>query len=127
MYAPNVMAVLSDAGLREEFVLYLARRLSEQQQMITGLVTEDSEYRLAAVLLNLGCKIGKRENHRLRIEQRITQEELSSMVGTTRSRVGYFLKRFRAAGLVERAGDSCLVVDEPRLRTFMAHGIERCD
>jgi CRP-like cAMP-binding protein len=122
--AARVVAALSDAGLREEFVRYLANRLFEQQQLITDLVTADSEYRLAAILLHLARKLGKRDAHLLRIDERITQEELSGMVGTTRSRVGFFLKRFRAAGLVSRAAGCFLVVNEPRLATFMAGGYQ---
>ena len=120
--AARIVAALDDAGLRGEFVRYLAYRLYEQQQLITDLVTADSEYRLAAVLLHLARKLGRRQAHLLRIEQRITQEELSGMVGTTRSRIGFFLKRFRAAGLVTRTRDCFLVVDEPRLADFMARG-----
>jgi CRP/FNR family transcriptional regulator, cyclic AMP receptor protein len=120
--AAKVVATLDDAGLREEFVRYLACRLYEQQQLITDLVTADSEYRLAAILLHLARKLGKRDAHLLRIEERITQEELSGMVGTTRSRIGFFLKRFRNAGLVARARDCFLVVNEARLDDFIARG-----
>jgi CRP/FNR family transcriptional regulator, cyclic AMP receptor protein len=120
--APRVVAALADAGLREEFVRYLTLRLFEQQQLITDLVTADSEYRLAAILLHLGRKLGRRETHLLRVEERITQEELSGMVGTTRSRVGFFLKRFRNAGLISRTKDCFLVVHESRLSDFMARG-----
>ncbi|RKT17034.1 CRP-like cAMP-binding protein [Streptomyces sp. 1114.5] len=120
--AAKVLAALADAGLREEFVRYMARRLFEQQQSIMGLVTEDSEYRLAATLLHLGRKLGRREAQLLLIEEKITQEELAAMVGTTRSRVGLFLKRFRDAGLVGRARDCFLTVHEPRVQRFMADG-----
>jgi len=118
----RVLAALADAGLREQFVKYLARRVFQQQQLITDLITADSEYRLAVTLLNLAHKLGQREGDRLRIEQRITQEELSGMVGTTRSRVGYFLKRFCHAGLVSRTKDCFLVVDERRLGEFIMRG-----
>ncbi|WP_406207794.1 Crp/Fnr family transcriptional regulator [Kitasatospora sp. NBC_01560] len=122
MSAAKVLAAMSDAGLREEFVRYMAGRMFEQQQLIAGLVTEDSEYRLAAVLLHLGRKLGRRDAHLLRIGEKITQEELAAMVGTTRSRVGFFLKRFRNAGLVDRSRDCFMVVHEPALRAFMADG-----
>lgn len=117
----RVLSALADSGLREEFVKYLARRVFEQQQLITDLITADSEYRLAALLLHLSRKLGKRDGSLLRIKERITQEELSGMVGTTRSRVGYFLKRFRAAGLVSRSGDCFVVVHERRLDDYLTH------
>ncbi len=120
--AAKVLSALSDAGLHEEFVRYLAGRLFEQQKLITDLVTADSEYRLAAILLHLGRKLGRRKAQLLLIESRITQEELSGMVGTTRSRVGLFLKRFRDAGLISRVQGCFLAINEPRLDDFVTHG-----
>lgn len=122
--AAQVVAAMEDAGLRDEMVRHMASRLFERQQLIAGLVTEDSEYRLAAVLLHLGQKLGRREEHLLRIQEKITQEELSAMVGTTRSRVGYFLKRFRDAGLVNRGRDCFMAIHEPRLQNFIAEGYQ---
>jgi len=117
--ATKFRAALADHELLESFLGYLTLRLTEQQQVITNLVTMDSERRLAAVLLILADKLGKRQALGTRIEQRITQEELSGMVGTTRSRVGYFLKRFSEAGLVRRTSDSFLVIDEHSLTNFL--------
>ena len=112
-------AALADQDLREAFLAYLNLRLSEQQQVITNLVTMDSERRLAAALLTLADKIGQRQSGGVRIEQRITQEELSGMVGTTRSRIGFFLKRFNEAGLVSRLPGSFLLVNENRLSDYL--------
>jgi CRP/FNR family transcriptional regulator, cyclic AMP receptor protein len=116
----RVIAALADDRLRDDFVRYLARRLAEQQKLITELVTADSEHRLAAVLLHLGRKLGRREANLLRIEERITQGELASMVGTTRSRVGYFLKRFHHTELVAQSKGCFLVIDEDRLEDYLA-------
>jgi CRP/FNR family transcriptional regulator, cyclic AMP receptor protein len=113
-------AALIDQELLEAFLGFLTLRLSEQQQIITNLVTMDSERRLAAALLILADKIGKPTSTGTRIEQRITQEELSGMVGTTRSRVGYFLKRFKEAGLVSRLPGAFLVVNERGLSNYLA-------
>jgi CRP/FNR family transcriptional regulator, cyclic AMP receptor protein len=117
-----LLDALADAGLRESFVRYLVQRGREQQRLITYLITADSESRLAVVLLHLAAKLGRRRHQFLYIEQRITQQELSGMVGTTRSRVGYFLKRFRDAGLVAPADGPGLAVDEVRLNDFVMTG-----
>lgn len=111
--------VLREHNLLEEFLIHLALRLTEQQQIITNLVTMDSERRLAATLLMLGRKLGKRHHRGIRIDQRITQEELSGMVGTTRSRVGLFLKRFCDAGLVQRGRGVPLIIDDRSLTKYL--------
>ncbi|MFB6893870.1 Crp/Fnr family transcriptional regulator [Kitasatospora sp. NPDC056327] len=122
MPADQLLTAMADTGLRTEIVRHMAERLFERQQLIAYLVTEDSEYRLAAVLLQLGRKIGKRDAHLLRIKEKITQEELSAMVGTTRSRVGFFLKKFCNAGLLQRGGGYFLNIHEPRLQGFITEG-----
>lgn len=116
---PRLRAAMHDGDLMEAFLAHLTRRLSEQQQIITNLVTMDSERRLASALLTLAQKLGKEAPRGTRIDQRITQEELSGMVGTTRSRVGYFLKRFCEAGLVQRPPGSFLVVNENNLVDYL--------
>jgi len=106
-------------GLVEESLKYLASKLAEQQQIITQFVTADSEQRLAATLLRLARKLGKRRNGKLWIDEKITHEELAEIVGTTRSRVGYFLKRFRTARLIEPTSHSFLLVNEKLLDEYI--------
>jgi len=116
----RLMELLDNAGVREEFVGYLAHRLLEQQQLITHFVTVDSERRLAAVLLHLARKMGWRDGSLLVINARITQEEFAAMVGTTRSRVGVFLSRFIKSGAVYRGPGGVLGVHESRLEALFA-------
>jgi len=114
-----LLAALRRAGALDEYVASLARRLAEQQQWITGLVLLNGELRLAARLLLLAARLGRPDGAHLRIEHRITQEELSRMVGTTRSRVGHFLGRFAALGLVSRGPGAVLRVEPRRLRAYL--------
>jgi CRP-like cAMP-binding protein len=116
----QLMALLDNAGVREEFVRYLAQRLLEQQQLITHFVTVDSERRFAAVLLHLARKMGRRDGPLLVINARITQEEFAAMVGTTRSRIGLFLSRFVDMGAVLRGPRGVLSIDETRLEAVFA-------
>jgi CRP/FNR family cyclic AMP-dependent transcriptional regulator len=115
------LQVLTADGLVAEWARYTAARLQEQQETITLLVTVDSRQRLAAVLLMLAAKVGIEQGGRTVIAGRFTHEDLSQMVGTTRSRIGLFLKHFQHDGLVRLSRDSHLVVDEPRLRAYLSH------
>lgn len=105
--------------LVEETLQHFAAKLQAQQQVVSHFVTTDSEGRLAATLLRLGRKLGKPRCGRLVIDERITQEELAEIVGTTRSRVGYFLKCFLAAGLIERPSRAALHINEARLDRYV--------
>jgi CRP/FNR family transcriptional regulator, cyclic AMP receptor protein len=55
-------ARLGHDGLLEGFVQYLAVRIADQQQVISNLVTVDSEQRLGKTLLQLACKLGKKSS-----------------------------------------------------------------
>lgn len=108
-------------SLFEGFVQYLALRVAGQQEVITQLVTADSEQRLLAILLDLAHRLGTPDPRSIRIEQRITHEELAAMVGTTRQRVCGFLRHFRALGLIEFNAEHHLIVKEARLAEYLAH------
>jgi CRP/FNR family cyclic AMP-dependent transcriptional regulator len=115
------LAALEERDLRRECLRFLTARLSERTEWITQLVTADSEQRLALVLLRLGRRLGcAAPGGQVRIERRITQTELAEMVGTTRSRIGHFLKRFRELGLIRATPDRHLTIDEPRLADYVA-------
>ena len=100
--------LLRSDSLLEGFVRYLSVRIADQQEVITHLVTKGSEHRLGTTLLELARKLGKRERHGLTIEHKISQDELSHMVGTTRSRVSEFMHRFRELRLIETRTPHCL-------------------
>ncbi len=106
--------------LLEGFVRYLAVRIADQQQVIANLVTADSEQRLGKTLLQLARKLGKQDPRSIRIEQKISHEELSEMVGTTRPRVSVFMQRFHNLGLIETNDHHFLVVKEHKLTAYLA-------
>ncbi|HEV7765478.1 MAG TPA: Crp/Fnr family transcriptional regulator [Thermoanaerobaculia bacterium] len=99
---------------------HLAHRLGERQNAVFDLITNDSEQRLAKVLLAVAEKLGRPDGPLLRLEQHISHEELSQFVGTTRPRITAFMQRFRTLGLVHTAGRS-ISINCQRIRAFLAH------
>ena len=117
---PKFFARLQRDSLFEGFVQYLAVRIADQQQVIANLVTVDSEQRLGQTLLSLARTLGKKDPRSIRIELKITHEELSEMVGTTRPRISVFMQRFRNLGLIETNSDHFLIIKETRLAAYLA-------
>jgi len=113
-------ARLSRDSLFEGFVRYLAVRIADQQQVIANLVTVDSEQRLGKTLLQLAHTMGKKDPRSIRIELKITHEELSEMVGTTRPRISFFMQRFHNLGLIETNEDRFLIIKEKKLTDYLA-------
>lgn len=114
----DLLSAVVDDAMMERVVMCLAERMSDQQQAITNLVTMNSEQRLAATILHLARKLGRRTGMRLCLDERITQDELSALVGTTRSRIGHFLRRFHNLGYLESAHGAFLVINEQRLAAY---------
>jgi CRP/FNR family cyclic AMP-dependent transcriptional regulator len=88
---------LSDLFLR----FLLARSMRTQADLVDQLFNS-SEKRLARILL-LMAEFGKPGQVQTPIPK-ITQETLAEMIGTTRSRVSFFMNRFRTLGFIEYNG-----------------------
>ena len=84
------------------FVAYLLTRNVRYEEDLVDQLFNSSEKRLARVLLML-AHIGK-EGIPESVIPKLSQETLAEMVGTTRSRVSFFMNRFRKLGYINYAG-----------------------
>src|SRR5947209_19833424 len=81
------------------FVAYLLTRNIRYEEDLVDQLFNSSEKRLARILLLL-AHFGKEGKPEVAIPK-LSQETLAEMVGTTRSRVSFFMNRFRKLGLVD--------------------------
>jgi CRP/FNR family cyclic AMP-dependent transcriptional regulator len=86
----------------ELFTAYVLSRNVRIEEDLVDQLFNSSEKRLARVLLLL-AHFGK-DSKQETVIPKISQETLASMVGTTRSRVSFFMNRFRDLGFVEYDG-----------------------
>jgi CRP/FNR family transcriptional regulator, cyclic AMP receptor protein len=84
------------------FLAFLLARSMRTQADLVDQLFNSSEKRLARILL-LMAEFGKPGEPEMLIPP-ITQETLADMIGTTRSRVSFFMNRFRKLGFVEYNG-----------------------
>jgi CRP/FNR family cyclic AMP-dependent transcriptional regulator len=90
------------------FVAYLLTRNIRYEEDLVDQLFNSSEKRLARILLLL-AHFGKEGKPEVAIPK-ISQETLAEMVGTTRSRVSFFMNRFRKLGFIDyQAGDALQV------------------
>jgi hypothetical protein len=68
----------------------------------------------------LARTLGKKDPRRIRIEPKITHEELSEMVGATRPWISMFMQRFHNLGLIETSADQFLIIREKKLTDYLA-------
>lgn len=84
------------------FIEHLLRRNLRIEEDLVDHLFNSSEKRLARILLLL-ANFGKEGQPDI-VVPNITQETLAEMVGTTRSRISYFMNKFRRLGFVEYNG-----------------------
>ena len=114
------LAVANRTAAIDLLLGHLATRLAERQVAVFDLVTMDAERRLAKVLLGIAEKLGTFDEPYLRLEQRISHEELSQIVGTTRPRITAFMQRFRKLGILEDTGHRAIGVHRRKAKEFLA-------
>jgi CRP/FNR family cyclic AMP-dependent transcriptional regulator len=93
-----MLAMSQEPKLSAMFVKYLLKRNIRYQDDLVDQLFNSSERRLARVLL-LMAQFGKEGVSEMSVP-RLSQETLAEMVGTTRSRVSFFMNRFRKLGFI---------------------------
>jgi len=86
----------------DRFVAYLLARNNRVEEDLVDQLFNSSEKRLARTLLLL-AHFGK-ESRPETVIPKVSQETLAAMVGTTRSRVSFFMNRFRKLGFIHYNG-----------------------
>jgi CRP/FNR family cyclic AMP-dependent transcriptional regulator len=122
--AAIVRVIHEEPAFAELFIAHLLGRTIRVEADLVDQLFNSSEKRLARLLLllaNFG-KEGKPEP----ISAKISQETLAEMIGTTRSRVSFFMNKFRKLGLIHYNGGglevhssllNVVLHDEPHIET----------
>src|SRR5947209_13790485 len=119
-----MLAVLhSEPAFSEMFMAYLLTRNSRIEEDLIDQLFNSSEKRLARLLLLL-ANFGK-EGRPEPIVGNFSQETLAEMIGTTRSRVSFFMNKFRKLGFIEYHGKievhnsllNVILYDKPEINT----------
>ena len=113
--AEMVRVLHQQRTLSTVFVSFLLSRNARMQADLVDQLFNSSEKRLARILLLL-AQFGK-ESKPETVVPKISQELLAEMIGTTRSRVSFFMNRFRKLGFIEYNGE--ILVHNSLLNIFL--------
>jgi CRP/FNR family transcriptional regulator, cyclic AMP receptor protein len=121
--ATMIAIIHNEPDFSELFMSYLLTRSSRIEEDLIDQLFNSSEKRLARLLLLL-ANFGK-QGRPEPIVGKISQETMADMIGTTRSRVSFFMNKFRKLGFIDYNGklevhNSLLNVvlhDKPEIRT----------
>ena len=101
--ATMIRILREESSFAELFISHLLSRNIRIEEDLVDQLFDSSEKRLARILLLL-AHFGKESKVEELIVPKISQETLADMVGTTRSRVSFFLNKFRKLGFIDYNG-----------------------
>ncbi len=121
--AAILRVIHQEPAFSEMFIAHLLNRAIRVEADLVDQLFNSSEKRLARLLLLL-ANFGKDEKPEP-ILAKISQETLADMIGTTRSRVSFFMNKFRKLGLIDYNGSievrssllNVVLHDEPHINT----------
>ncbi|HXN93596.1 MAG TPA: Crp/Fnr family transcriptional regulator [Candidatus Acidoferrales bacterium] len=96
-----IRALYADRALSYAFLSYMLSRNMRIEDDLIDQVSQCSERRLARALLVLAGKGSQSKAHKF---TGISQGTLATMIGTTRSRVNFFMNKFRTLGFIKYRG-----------------------
>jgi CRP/FNR family cyclic AMP-dependent transcriptional regulator len=104
-------------AMSDRFIAHMLARNTRIEEDLIDQLFNSSEKRLARALLLL-AHYGKQDKP-TRLVPRISQETLAEMVGTTRSRVNFFLNKFKRLGFIDYDGEVPLKVNNSLLSVVL--------
>jgi CRP/FNR family transcriptional regulator, cyclic AMP receptor protein len=97
-----IRVIHQEHAFSDVFLAFVLKRSMRTQADLVDQLFNSSEKRLARILL-LMAEFGKSGAPLMRIPK-VSQESLANMIGTTRSRVSFFMNRFRKLGFIDYNG-----------------------
>lgn len=104
-------------GMSDRFITHMLKRNMRIEEDLIDHLFNSSEKRLARALLLLAQY--SMQDKPIRKVPKLSQETLAEMIGTTRSRVNFFLNKFRTLGFIEYGGATPLTINNSLLSVVL--------
>ena len=104
-------------AMSDQFIAHMLSRNIRIEEDLIDQLFNTSEKRLARTLLLL-ARYGK-QRRPARVVPKISQKTLAEMIGTTRSRVNFFLNKFKKLGFIEYSGELPLKINSSLLSVVL--------
>ena len=115
-----LQALHAQPDLSEKFTAALLARNIDLEEDLCDQLFNHSEKRLARVLLKL-TRFGRHVDMPDAKMPRLTHETLAEMVGTTRSRITFFMNKFKKLGLIDYTGTGDVTVRHELMTDVVLH------
>ena len=115
--AKMVQLLHKQHAMSDRFIAHMLLRNIRIEEDLIDQLFNSSEKRLARTLLLL-ARYGKQDKP-VRVVPKISQDTLAKMVGTTRSRVNFFLNKFKKLGFIEYNGENPVKINSSLLSVVL--------
>ncbi len=113
--------VEEEPELAMRFINHLSNELKNSYLKITSLVSKNVKSRLADLLLQIGSNHGTQLHEGLRIDVKLTREEMASLIGTVNETVTRFLTEFKDCRIIEEKEKTLYILKPEKLKEIANH------
>lgn len=111
-------ALKNDPILGLQVIQKISSEMLETQAKIYSMAHKNVRQRLADILLTLSKFFGEKEENRIKLNIKLSRDELGSMIGTVNETVTRFISDFKEQGLITEENKTIYILDEVKLRQF---------
>lgn len=111
-------AIQDEPSVALNLIQKLSREMGAAEAKSASMSQKNVRERLAELLLMLRKTYGVVENKRIKLDIKLTREEIASMVGTANETVIRFISEFKDEGLIEQDGKTIYILNEEKLLEF---------
>lgn len=111
-------AISNHPTLAIQIIKQLSHAMSETEIKLNSLLQRNVRERLAQLLLTLSYTYGVKDEERLRLDIKLSRDEIAALIGTVNETVTRFITEFKTEGLIEEEGKNIYVIDHDRLKDF---------
>lgn len=111
-------AIQAHPEIAIQLIQKLSKEMGAAESMTASLSQKNVRERLAELFLMLKQSYGIKEQNRIRLDIKLTRDELAAMIGTASETVIRFISEFKDEGILEQEGKVIFIKDEEKLIEF---------
>lgn len=113
--------IQKEPSLAIHFIKHLSEELNSFDFKISSLVSKNVKSRLADLLIQMSTTYGTQQHKGIRLDVRLTREEIASLIGTANETVTRFITEFKECGIIEEREKILYIVKPEKLIEISHH------
>jgi len=110
--------ILKHPSIGVKLLREMSGRLRRAQENVRDLALKDSSARVAGLLIFLAEKYGKKKKDKVILDISLTQQELASMIGSSRETVSRVLGQFESEGLIKTSRKKINIYQPEKIKSY---------